>query len=229
MVDEGASKAPGRKSVWVRVPPPAVRLRDGQAALITVRPFHSSQGARTELFSSAGVLITEMCAQRFRLPARIAMAATLATTGLVGAAIGASAAGSAVSLTVHVGYQDVVKVGEWMPVTVDARNSGAGIEGTLEIQGALNAQPGVGGFPIYQQPISLASGATKRIRSYVVGDSSGATVTARIVQNGRIIVSQNSGAATATTTLIGVLSDQATALDSFAAVHPGSVAARVVH
>src|SRR5207245_7426951 len=25
MVDEGASKAPGRKSVWVRVPPPAVR------------------------------------------------------------------------------------------------------------------------------------------------------------------------------------------------------------
>jgi len=170
-----------------------------------------------------------MRAQRFHLPARIVLASMLAASGLLAASVGGSAAQNPVSLTVHVGYQDVVKVGEWMPVTVDARNSGAGIDGTLEIQGALNAQPGVTGFAIYQQPISLAGGATKRIRTYVVGDASGATVTARIVQNGRIVVSQSSGAGSTTTTLIGVLSDQATALDSFAAVHPGSVAARVVH
>jgi hypothetical protein len=170
-----------------------------------------------------------MRTQRCRLPARIALASTLAGIALAGASIGALAAGNPVTLSVHVGYQDVVKPGDWMPVTVDAKNAGAGIDGTLEIQEALNAQPGVGGFAIYQQPISLATGATKRIRTYVLEDTTGATITARIVHNGRVIVSQDSSTSSTTTTLIGVLSDQATALDSFAAVHPASIAARVVH
>src|ERR1700730_2385826 len=170
-----------------------------------------------------------MRVQRCRLPARIALASILAGIALAGASVGALAAGNGLTLTVHVGYQDVVKPGDWMPVTVDAKNTGAGIDGTLEIQEALNAQPGVGGFAIYQQPISLASGATKRIRTYVVEDTTGPPITARIVQSGRIVVSQDSSAAATTSTLIGVLSDQPTALDTFAAVHPASVAARVVH
>src|SRR5256886_4967069 len=52
---------------------------------------------------------------------------------------------------------------------------------------------------------------------------------ARIVQNGRVIVSKDAASASTTSTLIGVLSDQPTSLDGFAAVHPASVAARVVH
>ncbi len=163
------------------------------------------------------------------LPARIAIASLLAALTLPGASVGAAAAANDVTLTVHVGYQNVVKPGEWMPVTVDAKNSGAGIDGTLELQEVLNSQPGVGGFPIYQAPISLASGASKRIRGYVVEDTIGATITARIVQNGRVIVSQDSSSGSSTSTLIGVLSDQPTSLDGFAAVHPASVAARVVH
>ena len=167
--------------------------------------------------------------QRCRLPARVALASILVLPALAGTSIGAAAATSPVTLSVHVGYQDVVKPGEWMPVTVDAKNSAAGLDGTLEIQEALNAQPGVGGFAIYQQPISLASGASKRIRAYVLVDTTGATITARLVRSGRVVVSQDAGAGSTTSTLIGVLSDQATALDSFAAVHPGSIAARVVH
>jgi hypothetical protein len=163
-----------------------------------------------------------------RLPARIALGALLAATALAGASVGALAA-SGVTLTVHVGYQDVVKPGEWMPVTIDAKNSGAGVDATLEVQEALNGQPGVTGLPIYQQPISLASGASKRIRTYVTVDTTGVTVTARIVQNGRVTVSQDAGSVSTTSTMIGVLSDQATSLDGFAAVHPASVAARVVH
>src|SRR6202521_2234896 len=170
-----------------------------------------------------------MRAQRsFRLPARIALASLLAGAALAGVSIGAAAA-SGVTLSVLVGYQDVVKPGEWMPVTVVAKNSGAGIDGTLELQEALNGQPGVSGFPVYQEPISLASGATKRIRAYAVIDTTGATITARIVQNGRVVVSQDSASTSTTSTMIGVLSDQGTSLDSFAAVHPASVAARVVH
>src|ERR1700736_4691653 len=170
-----------------------------------------------------------MRAQRsFRLPARLALASLLAGTAMAGASIGAAAANE-VTLSVLVGYQGVVKPGEWMPVTVVAKNSGAGIDGTLELQETLNGQPDVSGFPVYQAPISLASGATKRIRAYAVIDTTGATITARIVQNGRVVVSQDSASTSTTSTLIGVLSDQGTSLDSFAAVHPASVAARVVH
>ena len=164
----------------------------------------------------------------FGLPARTALAAILASLVLPLTAVGALAKG-AVTLTVHVGYQDVIKPGEWMPVTIDAGNSGAGVDGTLEVQQSLNAQPGVSGTTIYQEPISLAAGASKRVRIYVVEDTSGATITARIVQNGRVVVSQDSVGNGTTTTLIGVLSDQASSLDEFAAIHPAGVAARVVH
>src|SRR6266568_4463091 len=166
--------------------------------------------------------------RRCRLPARIALAAMLAATGLAGAAVGAVAA-DGVTLNVHVGYQDVVKAGEWMPVTIDARNTGAGVDGTLEVQEALNGQPGVTGLPLYHESISLATGSSKRIRAYVTVDANGVTITARIVQNGRVIVSKDAASASTTSTLIGVLSDQPTSLDGFAAVHPASVAARVVH
>src|SRR6266705_703461 len=166
--------------------------------------------------------------RRCRLPARIALAAMLAATGLAGAAVGAVAA-DGVTLNVHVGYQDVVKAGEWMPVTIDARNTGAGVDGTLELQEALNGQPGVTGLPLYHESISLATGSSNRIRAYVTVDANGVTIIARIVQNGRVIVSKDSASASTTSTLIGVLSDQPTSLDGFAAVHPASVAARVVH
>src|SRR5438552_141909 len=165
---------------------------------------------------------------RCRLPARIALAALLTVTGLAGASVGAVAA-DGVTLTVHLGYQDVVKAGEWMPVTIDAKNTGAGVDGTLEVQEALNGQPGVTGLPLYHESVSLATGASKRIRAFVTVDATGATITARIVQNGRAIVSKDAASASATSTLIGVLSDQPTSLDGFAAVHPASVAARVVH
>src|SRR4051794_8493761 len=139
---------------------------------------------------------------RCRLPARIALSTLLAALGLTMAAIGAEAASDGLTLTVHVGYQDVVKPGEWTPVTIDAHNTGAGLDGTLEIQESLNAQPGVTGFTIYQQPISLASGASKRVRTFLVEDTTGATVTARIIQNGRIAVSQDSVSTSSTTTLV---------------------------
>jgi len=166
--------------------------------------------------------------RRCRLPARIALAALLTVTGLAGATVGAVAA-DGVTLTVHLGYQDVVKAGEWMPVTIDAKNTGAGVDGTLEVQEALNGQPGVTGLPLYHESVSLATGASKRIRAFVTVDATGATITARIVQNGRAIVSKDAASASTTSTLIGVLSDQPTSLDGFAAVHPASVAARVVH
>ena len=165
---------------------------------------------------------------RFRLPARLALAGIVAAAALPLFSVVANAA-SGITLTVHAGYQDVIKPGQWMPVTIDARNTGSSVDGTLQVQESLNAQPGVTGLTLYQEPISLASGATKRVRIYVEIDNPGATVTARIVQGGRVLASHDSLSGGSTTYLIGVLSDQTTTLDDFAAVHPASIAARVVH
>src|SRR5947199_8900 len=158
---------------------------------------------------------------RCRLPARILLSTLLAALAPTMAAVTAEAAGSGLSLAVHVGYQDVVKPGEWTPVTVDVRNAGADVDGLLEVQESLNAQPGVIGFTIYQQPISLPGGASKRVRTYLVEDTTGATVTARIVSNGRTLISQDSVTSSTTSTLIGVLSDQASARDHSAHGAPG--------
>ena len=165
----------------------------------------------------------------YRTWARLAIASLLAALALpLGSAV-ADAAGSPISLTVHLGYQDVVKPGDWMPVTVDMHSSGLAVDGTLEVQEYLNSQPTVTGLAVYQQPISLAAGATKRVRAYVDVDSTGGSVVARIVEGGRVIASQSSVNNGTTTTLIGVLSDVSTTLDDFAAIHPASVSARVVH
>src|SRR5712691_9619523 len=125
--------------------------------------------------------MSEMRLRGWRLPARIGLAAVLTALALPIAAVPVQAASNPLALTVHVGYQDVVKTGGWMPVTVDARNSGASVDGMLEVQESLNAQPGVSGFTIYEAPISLASGASKRVRLYLVENTTGATITARVV------------------------------------------------
>src|SRR5437763_8214914 len=153
-----------------------------------------------------------MCSLRSRLPGRLALSAILVPL-LLGLGGVAAEAKDGVTLAVHAGYHDVIKPGDWMPVTVDAKNTGAGVDGTLEIQESLNAQPGVGGLTVYQQPISLASGATKRLRVYVSIDTTGATITARVLQKGQVIASQDSGITGTTSSLIGVLSDQSTTLD----------------
>src|SRR5437899_11066711 len=105
---------------------------------------------------------------------------------------------------------------------MDRRNTRPHVDGVLESQEALNAQPGVSGITIYQQPISLPGGASKRVRTYLVEDTTGATVTARIVSNGRTLISQASVTSSTTSTLVGVLPDQSSAIDDFAAVHPAA-------
>ncbi|HET9847915.1 MAG TPA: hypothetical protein VFR68_05105 [Candidatus Dormibacteraeota bacterium] len=170
-----------------------------------------------------------MRAQRFRLPARLSLAAILASLAIPGLGIAGQAKSSDIILTVHVGYQDVIKPGAWMPVTVDAKNTGAGIDGTIEIQESLNGQPGTIGLTVYDQPISLAGGATKRIRMYAGVETTGITISARILQDGRVIASQDASPGGTTSALIGVLSDESTAFDEFAAIHPGGISARVVH
>src|SRR5439155_36919 len=66
---------------------------------------------------------------RCRLPARFALSTLLAAVGLTMAAGGAEAATNGLTLAVHVGYQDVVKPGEWTPVTIDMHNTGADVDG----------------------------------------------------------------------------------------------------
>jgi hypothetical protein len=170
-----------------------------------------------------------MPASRRRASARVAVALVVAAVVSLAATIAAQAATNPVSITVNVGYQGFVKAQQWMPVTVDLTNKGPDINGTVEVTTGNNSNGPPIGSVIYQAHVSLPSGATKHLKTYLVEDQAPATVSARFVQNGQVLASSDSQPGTAATVLIGVLSDQATSLDNLAAVHPGGIAASVTH
>ena len=158
----------------------------------------------------------------FGLAAVVALAASSTVTG---------AATNRFDIAVASGYHGAVKLSAWMPVTVDVANRGQQFDGTLEI--SANASPGIGppaGNAVYETPLSLAPGATKHISTYLSTDSGG-TIDVRIVSSGgRVVQSAQSGiAASVSGLLVGVLSDNPTALDSIATIHPGGVSSTVVH
>jgi hypothetical protein len=170
------------------------------------------------------------CGRRFAV--RALVAAFVSVLGL-GTTIASAAADNPLQMTVQVGYHGTVKLGEWMPVAIDVTNRGADVDGTLEVQGSnsLGAKGGgpPGGSAIYQMPFSLASGSTKHFRTFVSEDYPG-TIDARIVANGRVVATQQTSITnTVSGLLVGVASDQPSALDAVATVHPGGAAPSVIH
>jgi hypothetical protein len=157
-----------------------------------------------------------------------ALAAFLASPAAAAAST-ARAATDPVSVVVKVGYSGFVKTQQWMPVTIDVTNTGQDVEGTLEVSPAAYSNGPPVGSAIYVTHLSLPSGASKHLKTYVVEGFGASPVSVRVVENGRVVASADSQTGTAASALIGVLSDQPTALDSFAAVHPGAISANVVH
>ncbi|MGH7764695.1 MAG: hypothetical protein ACREOM_09795 [Candidatus Dormibacteraceae bacterium] len=157
----------------------------------------------------------------------------IALVAVAGGAFDAQASTKQLSVTIQVGYGNTIKLSQWMPVVVNITNSGPPLDGTLEIQ-APNGFAGKGGPPggssaVYQRPISLATGSTKHFRSYVVEDQPGA-ISVQIVQNGRVIDSeQASGGAAPSGLLAAVVSDQPATLDSLASIQPGGPGPSVIH
>ena len=165
-----------------------------------------------------------------RLAVRAGAACFAAVLGAGSTALVSEAAAIPLQITVQVGYHNTVKLGQWMPVTVDLTNSGPAVDGTLEVQ--ANNSTGNGGPPLgaatYQTPISLASGATKHVRTYVTQDVPG-TVAVRVVQDGHVVASQETSVSNTYSGLMaGVISDQPSALDSLAIVRAG-LSPLVVH
>jgi hypothetical protein len=172
-----------------------------------------------------------MPASRRRASACAALALVAAALTLFAASNAAQAATNPLSIAVKVGYSGFVKAQQWMPVTIDLTNNGQGVDGTLEVSVGAGSTPNGPpiGSAIYQTHLSLPTGATKHVRTYLVEDQAPSVVSVRLVANGRVLVSVDSQTSSASTALIGVLSDQTTALDGFAALHPGSISANVVH
>jgi hypothetical protein len=170
-----------------------------------------------------------MSASRRRASARVAVAMVVTAVISLAASTAAQAATNPLSITVKVGYSGFVKAQQWMPVTIDVTNKGPDVDGTLEVTTPVSSNGPPIGSAVYQTHVNLPSGATKHLRTYLVEDQAPAPVSVRIVQNGRAVATADSQSGSAATVLVGVLSDQPAALDSFAAVHPGSIAASVVH
>ncbi|HSS93891.1 MAG TPA: hypothetical protein VLR46_07870 [Candidatus Dormibacteraeota bacterium] len=170
-----------------------------------------------------------MAATRRRFSVCAAQALVVAALVLLAASTTVQAATNPLSIAVKVGYSGLLKAQQWMPVTIDVTNKGQDVEGTLEVSASSSQNGPPIGSAIYQTRVSLPSGATKHLRTYVVEDQAPSSVSVRIVQNGQVLASASSTTGSSTTVLIGVLSDQSTALDNFAAVHPGGVSANIAH
>src|SRR6266566_8568078 len=162
------------------------------------------------------------CGRRFAVRASIACFA--AAIGLGTTAAASEAAAKPIQITVQVGYHNTVKLGQWMPVVVDVTNTGPAVDGTLEVQ-ASNTMPGNGGPPIgaavYHMPLSLATGATKHVRTYVTEDFPG-SIDVRVVESGRLLASQTASVSNTYSGLMAaVISDQAGSLDGLGIIRSG--------
>jgi hypothetical protein len=167
-----------------------------------------------------------MTARSRRSAAKLAVALMAIGLALSLGALDVRAADGPLTITAHIGYSDVVKAQQWMPLSIAVTNNGPEVDGTLEVR---STYAGKLVWPAsYERPVIIATGATKYFRIYLALDA-GMTVTVQIVKTGRIIASQDAARMRSASTLIGVLSDDSTALDNFAVVHPGGVSASVVH
>jgi hypothetical protein len=160
--------------------------------------------------------------------AKLALALMAIGLALSLGALNVNAADNPLTITAHIGYSDTVKTQQWMPITIVVTNSGPEIDGNLEITNSYGGGSGFAWPAIYERPVVLATGSTKYFRTYLAADPS-LTVTVRIVKNGRILAGQVAAGTRGASTLIGVLSDDSTALDSFAAINPAGLRPSVVH
>ncbi|HEV2140662.1 MAG TPA: hypothetical protein VGT01_05670, partial [Candidatus Dormibacteraeota bacterium] len=164
---------------------------------------------------------------------RALVSGSAAAAALVASSAATEAASSQFDIAVAAGYHSAVKLGSWIPVTVDITNKGQQFDGQVQID-ASTPFPGKGGPPagvaVYQTPMSLAPGATKHLRTYLTEDYPG-NIDVRIVGSGGAVVqsAQTSITTTVPGLLVAVLSDSPTALDSIATIHPGGVSPTVVH
>jgi hypothetical protein len=165
-----------------------------------------------------------------RFAVRTALSLLVAAIPLASTVAAAQAGAPRLTIVLHIGYHDTIKLGDWMPVSVDVTNNGSAFDGTLEVatsSSPINGGP-AGGSVIYETPISLGAGATKHVRTYAIQDQPG-TITGQVVQGGRIVASQQATATNTTGVLIGVLSDQPATLNDLASINPGGLSAGVVH
>ncbi|MGZ6046714.1 MAG: hypothetical protein ACXWNW_19535, partial [Isosphaeraceae bacterium] len=171
-----------------------------------------------------------MTARGRRIAIRVNLALLVAALALSAAPSGAQAASARLTISAHLGFHDTIKLGDWMPLAIDVTNNGSDLQGTVEVQSSSSL--GIGGPPggtaVYQTPISLASGATKHLRTDVTEDQQG-SITVRVIENGHVVGSQNVVPANTTSVLIGVLSDQPSSLGGLASMSPGGFSAAVVH
>ncbi len=167
-----------------------------------------------------------------RADVRLVRAAyALVVAGVIGlaAAPAAQAVDNLVSITVKVGYSGFVKTQQWMPVAIDVTNKGADVDGILEVSAPAVANGPPTGAAIYETRVSLPTGTTKHLKTYLVESWTTTSISVRILQNGRIVASTTSESPSQATALVGVLSDRPAALNNFEAQHPGGLRDNVVH
>src|ERR1700730_13939371 len=113
-----------------------------------------------------------MTARSRRSAAKLAVALMAIGLALSLGALSVEAAASPLTITAHVGYSDVVKTQQWMPIAIAITNNGPEVDGNLEILASCGGRPGFAWPAVYERPVVLATGSTKYFRTYLAADPS---------------------------------------------------------
>jgi hypothetical protein len=174
-----------------------------------------------------------MGGRTLRRASAVALALPTAFATLLALAPMVHAGTSGLTITSRLGYGNMVKLGDWMPVDVDVTNQGPAFDGSLQIESASSGfakglPPGSGSAVIYQAALSLATGATKHFHTYVLQEQSG-PITIQAVQAGHVAATSTASSANTFGVLVGVMSDQQSTLSSLAGAAPTGWSPGVVH
>jgi hypothetical protein len=165
-----------------------------------------------------------------RISAGICLALILLLGILPGTASAHTATASAEGISMHVdmGFNSRYRDGNWVPIQVTLRNGGPDFNGTVSVNlptpyaGVNNTAPG---SSIYQQTVSLSTGAQKQIviNAPIFFGAQGSTQTIDVNlldTNGRRVLTQTGTLRSLglNDILVGVLSDQTTGIPSLGQV-----------
>ena len=164
-----------------------------------------------------------------RLPLARLLAAGLTAIGAFALQPLTAAAAASVTITGHLGYADTVKVGAWAPLDVTLATQGPEVAGTLVVRGLFGVKPAVPWLATYQRPITVFPGVAQHAQFHLSIEQAGMVAEVQLVSDGRVVARAVIGATHTATTLVGVLSDNTTALDELGAIHPAGLTATVVH
>ncbi|MDQ2806351.1 MAG: hypothetical protein M3Z04_05455 [Chloroflexota bacterium] len=124
------------------------------------------------------------------------------------------------AMSVEAGYDGHYKIGEWFPVRVGLTNTGAAVDGEVQVDAGNQSGNSVA---TYAYPVSLPAPSRKTITLYTYGGGYQHDITVRLLRGGTVLLEQKANINPLNDAfLLGVVSDTPDLLNSLSGTRLGS-------